>query len=204
MLRIKNTGRGIGGWKFKVPHTGNTITGGEYFDLWKNVRSHYKANGYTPITEHEFQDILCQNAPYGADFCVPYDPADPVPKPQKRGTTIDHLIRFAKAMKNALTKGGGAIVPKEEAERRAAICARCPMNGKAAGCTPCRGLLNYVSKAIGNLKTSFDNRLQACTVCGCELRVSVWVDLESQVKDLSEAVREEFPKAWCWKAAQSA
>jgi hypothetical protein len=86
------------------------------------------------------------------------------------------------------------FVPQSEANRRAEICAGCPMNRSIAGCTPCRNLVSLVFNVIGNRRTPLDARLGACGVCGCSLSASVHIPLEN----FPAKPKYEYPD-WCWK-----
>lgn len=74
---------------------------------------------------------------------------------------------------------GFKTVDQAEADRRAAICARCPSNKRVAGCLSCGGIRKMVDRLKGDRSTPFDNDLHACEECGCELKVKVWLPLDA-------------------------
>jgi hypothetical protein len=94
-------------------------------------------------------------------------------------------------------ESGGQLVDVEEAERRASICVSCPKNVPLKGiCGVCAGLMTWSVKLAGGLKTSHDENLFACGVCGCSNRLSVFAPIEILKDD--RFVPEAFPLR-CWK-----
>ncbi len=94
-------------------------------------------------------------------------------------------------------ESGGKLVSVEEAERRAAICVACPKNVQLKGvCGVCAGLMTWSVKLAGGLKTSHDENLFACGVCGCANRLSVFAPIEILKDDRFEP--DAFPVV-CWK-----
>lgn len=88
-------------------------------------------------------------------------------------------------------KAGFRFVPEEEAERRAAICAACPLNVQVQGCMGCSGVSALVKMIRRDRRTGVDGN-----ACGCELKVKVLVP--SEVVD-NRGV--DYP-AWCWQNPQ--
>ncbi len=89
------------------------------------------------------------------------------------------------AIYKELFSGESNPVDPEEAERRAAICVKCPLNHQgslyelfvqsvAKGITELYGVLNDK-----NLKTSRDKELGTCAACSCPVRAKVHCDLET-------------------------
>lgn len=86
---------------------------------------------------------------------------------------------------NDWRKTGFDVVPIEEAERRASICAggdgkpACPHNRHIDGCTGCKGVGEAISALTGGRTTSRDNNLHQCAVChGCVLKSKVHLPRE--------------------------
>jgi hypothetical protein len=101
--------------------------------------------------------------------------------------------------------GEGKPVESTVAERRAAVCADCPMNDRKA-----KNILESFTVAAAkeimaifsalndlNLHTSQDNKLKVCQACDCPLKAKVWAPLHIIKKHLSE---ERFDRlhASCW------
>lgn len=199
MLKLENTANGIPrGWKFTHPASGAVLAGGDYRDLVKVIHAHGRANGYAPLTEAEIQDRLCRALVPGATSCVSYDPgADPARPPARRAVQINDAVRFIKTM-GRLLGTEAAFASQEEAERRARICAACPLNQHIEGCTSCHGIVNWVARTIGDRRTLEDTRLKGCAVCGCSNQVAVQMNLAAQQAEISDELNAEFPPD-CWK-----
>lgn len=144
-------------------------------DLAWEIRSYLSTNQLSPISDLELKipDFMCANLPPG--FCW----KDPDGLVDTR-LTMRQVQDFTKILfERARRLGKGSfIVPKAEAERRAAICAKCPLNSKEQ-CTVCGGLLAFVRTLVGRRETGYDQGLGTCRLCGCMLRVKVHVSAES-------------------------
>ena len=105
----------------------------------------------------------------------------------------------------------GKTVPKEEAERRAGICAVCPQNDKSSG------LKNYflkegfgeITSLIGMLKdmdvrTSLDAELGVCRVCSCPMVVKVHAPGSALKKMPASEVAALHESCWIPDAIASA
>lgn len=94
-------------------------------------------------------------------------------------------------------------VPVDLAQKRAAICAVCPQNGRpdfiqkllamaASGVKELVELKNDLA-----LKTDYDDRLQHCQPCDCVLTLKVWTKLDFILAHTNERVMTELdPKCW--------
>lgn len=102
--------------------------------------------------------------------------------------------RFLLAM-TAWASKGLRVVPQEEAVRRASICATCPYNVSTSGCGGCRAALEGLRSSILKESTPLDDKLQACGVCSCDLKLLVHVPLDIAKKGKENLI---FPK-WCWQ-----
>jgi hypothetical protein len=111
----------------------------------------------------------------------------------ERGTTVEDVWRAFKTATKWVS-GGGKLVDQEEADRRASICVSCPKHGNVTGCVGCRGVLNWSFDLLGNRRTQQDANLAQCKVCGCELKVKVWMPLDAISGD---AIDGDYPNA-CW------
>jgi hypothetical protein len=88
-------------------------------------------------------DFMCANLPPG--FCVT-DSTGP-----KRSITMSQVKDITKVMwKKVTTAGVGFLAPKVEAERRAEICSRCPLNDHSR-CGVCGGLLALMTLFWGRV-----------------------------------------------------
>lgn len=99
---------------------------------------------------------------------------------------------------------GGKTMPPRLAEKRAAVCAKCPVNEPES---------NWVHKFTGTiaetvrqqleiknkleLKTSQDDKLHICAGCGCTLGLKVWVPLAHIIRHTDAETMEKFDGD-CW------
>lgn len=95
-------------------------------------------------------------------------------------------------------KTGFDTVPQEEAERRAAICAKCPHNRIISGCWGCKGVGEQVSKLSGGKTTSIDQNLHMCDVCLCVIKAKVHLPREVIHTD---GLDDKWP-SFCWLAKE--
>jgi len=103
---------------------------------------------------------------------------------------------------------GGGLVDQNTANIRAGICAGCHNNVpskdvRKGGCGVCNKMGNKVinsirSTIIENNNTTSDNALLACSVCGCDLRITVWMPLAALGQTKEEA--NAWP-SFCWRKA---
>lgn len=100
----------------------------------------------------------------------------------------------------------GKTVPKEQAEKRAAVCASCPLNKQGDWKTAfteeaAREILAVVG-IMNDLKlsTSHDAKLGLCSACGCVNKTKVWVPLAHILKEMSPEIKKQLnpdsPKCW--------
>ena len=187
-----------GGWKFKVEETGETISAPDYGRLLLGARTSLERAGLMTPLDYEtiFQDQLCRQNPHTkCEVTV-------APTNETRQIKAGDVLRFLKVMAS-WAGAKGATVPQEEADRRAEICAGCPYNVTAAGCSACMGIASKVAELTDEKKTRFDAQLENCGVCGCSNKAQVWLPLEVLKKGITPDM--DFPEEWCWKvAAQSA
>jgi hypothetical protein len=176
-----------GGWSYIQSETGLKVQGGDFYHLCQNVRRHRQLNKLRTdnlIAEVEAQ--ICQNLREDARilFCRETNPSV---KTLKK-IAFDDVKHFLKTLTH-LKK----FVPQAEAERRAAICASCPLNYPISGCSRCRNLPALIFGVVGKRSTSMNDKLGGCGVCGCGLAAAVHVPLES----FPIEPKYDFPE-WCW------
>jgi len=195
-MRLKNEKRGFpGGHRFRHPISGHE----ESFHAWNLLRdwvtAHCRANGYPPISDIEIQTQQCERLdPVTADrYCEGEGNL-------VRGTGLNWREVWAgtKVLASFLL-AGKPLVSKDEANRRASICARCPRNVRFD--KPCGGLCaelaEVVAAIVGDQSTHFDGRLDACSICKCHLKSKVWIPLEILKKHESDEHQQEYPEK-CW------
>jgi hypothetical protein len=186
-------------WQPKDPLTGEVLSGTTFKVVLAKAVAARKANGL-PVGlgfEQEVEEWCCAAQPLE---CVDVDPL----RPRRKRLTLDDVVRGAKVLL-AFKRGGSRLVDAAEAERRAAICKRCPLNsGYQRPCAVCQELADVVRSITGGRQTSADRSLHVCHVCGCSLKAAVWMELEDQCKGVDERMRKEFAYmaevAQCWKS----
>lgn len=98
----------------------------------------------------------------------------------------------------------GKVVSKEEAEKRAVICAACPANNKDA--SPKNKFIEKVASKLlkqyellheMNLHTSLDDKLGMCVACWCPTKSKVWVDMTHIKAHMIAEVEAKLDKS-CW------
>jgi hypothetical protein len=192
-----------GGYKLDLPDLGMVAYGTEFMMLMTNIKKYRLANAF-PIglgLEDEVEQEVCKKYPTECSHCIP----EMVPTAVKltwsdvvQGTMIVARHRL----------GGLSLVDQGEANRRAAICAKCPWKAKVElPCSYfCGELAELVRVMIGarEITSSNETHKQGCAVCRCYIDAMAWVDLKTQQSVLPESKREMFREVAktypCWKA----
>lgn len=97
-------------------------------------------------------------------------------------------------------------VPKEEANRRALICANCPENGKGDFTSwftvPLAETIRRAESWLKeqNLTTEHDDKIKVCQACLCPLKLKVHCQL-STLKEhmIPEVLKDLHPNCWITK-----
>jgi hypothetical protein len=179
-----------GGWRYVQPETGFEFAASTLRELVKKVTSHREANGIdVGDPSADIQDFVCAQLPVGSETCSHVIEGDYA---LKTHFTMEDVKRFIQAAVSALA--GRGLVDQTEAERRAALCASCPLNTTVKGCWRCKGLAEWLFKLIGARTTAHASRLNQCGVCGCAIKAKIWLPLDV-AKRVSEGYT--FP-SWCW------
>jgi hypothetical protein len=186
-----------GQWKYRMPETGQMFGPSPDLEgLIIQLRASYKANGYD--IPHNLPELIeafiCADVP---NYCN--GDAPPSVDLRKLGAITYHTVMHS--LKRFF--GSDERVPQELAEKRAAICVTCTENVSRTDCTSCNlsSLRNAIVKIIGSRKTSFDDRLQVCRVCICEVRAKVHLPLSRLEKLSTESELEQLP-AHCWQRTE--
>jgi hypothetical protein len=168
-----------------------------YIEFIHNCKKHCQANNI-PIGlnwEQNIQNQIC--ATLDGDWCL--ENGRPIPPMGGFGFDIAAVIQGTRTLASWLIKGKGKKVEAIEAERRALICAGCPMNQPPVGCTGCTmsALKEAVNVVVGGAATAYDSQLQSCKVCGCSLRAKIHLPLDILRDNLTDAQMNALPQA-CW------
>jgi len=140
-------------------------------------------------------------------------PMAPMPNPQMPPRRLPEAVEGAVVVVRRLAAGaallfewqesGQSPVPRELANKRAAICAACPKNNPAH-------LSRYFTEPVAkmlrlkltklhamNLTTDYDSKLGVCDVCVCPLALKSHSPLDLILKHTNEKTMSEFPDN-CW------
>lgn len=174
-----------GGWW--VTWEGQRVTGGDWGDLVNNCQKLTVSLNKIPPPDlpRQIEHALCSRMA-GNPNCIPCSSV-------KQTLGFGAIVRWVRAMYEFARHNKFELVAQEEAERRAEICAKCPVQIPTSGCWGCKGIAGLIPAIAGAKTTSFDPQLKACGVCGCYNAVSVHLPLSAQI-DASL----DFP-SHCWK-----
>jgi hypothetical protein len=196
------------GGMFRVvdPFTNIECKGTTFDMLFSNVVRQRRANG-APLGlafEDEVASWICRDYPLECNFV---DPDAPVNRKLHlddvvRGTEV--LLRIVKDWARYLMGlADHPLVEQDEANRRAAICSKCPFN--VSFVKPCSGMCPELAAVVnlirGGRTTPYDGTLQSCSICGCSNVAQVWPRRDLLQHGITEQQQKHFnliPN--CWKA----
>ncbi len=186
-------------FRFRHPISGLEMSRHAWGLLRDDVDNHTRANGYPPVTDDEIEAQMCERM--GETVADQYCDG--------HGLSVNGITLHWREVMNGTRVflsdlfSGRPRVTQEEAERRAAICAPCPRNSIYA--KPCGGdcpeLTDVVKAVVGGGKTSLDDKLEACSVCGCANKAQIWMEIEHLAKGVDADFIEKAPET-CWKRAE--
>lgn len=189
-----------GGWRFLELRTRLVIEGENGEDLCWKVRQHRIHKQLLPIDPAsirlEVERQICGRL--GLAECKPEGVEDEwVPVPADSDVmNLEKIKSFSEAAW-AWLKTGGAMVSKEEAQRRAGICLDCPAN-----CDTGKDCFNCTLGSLIRMAVPDDRRingLKVCGHCGCDLQSKV--NAPDSVIVASDAGRNVPYPSWCWQRA---
>ena len=195
MLALRN--RNIvppGGFRYTQKESGKTLHANSFHALCEVVKNHRQANGYPLDIDYE-TDIETQ-------LCLQLSKHDCKEvgievKPRQLG--FADVMRFTKILGESVLKGNPRV-DKEEANRRALICAGCNANVKAHGCAGCNSkrVAGLITTLTGTDETDHDDKLESCTFCGCLNKAQVWFPLSILQNHIKANINKALPEH-CWK-----
>ena len=171
------------------------------------AQKHHWATDYASVTEEvdAYNARLCE-AQGWTDYIQGDGPhqapvANPKLSPLSLAKSVRHVVVGAKTVVDMM--GPEGPVDQDMANRRAAVCAPCPKNGKG-------GLLEYftvkgaeaVRETIGffhglKLRTPTDEELGICQACGCPMLTKVWARLSHILAHMpQEDYNDLVPQCW--------
>lgn len=198
-----------GGWRYRVPQTGQLFTGVSEHQLLVQLEHHYRATGYTKPTNLKelVEEFICSAIP---DYCTGNEPARPV-----GGFSFHTVIQGTRTigswLLSSFAKGARQYVPQAQADARASVCATgvnggsCPFNDQPEGCTGCNSgaMKETLRFVVGDRHTAFDNQLKSCRVCNCGLFAKVHLPHAVLWDNMPLDQRAKLPD-WCWLVKEAA
>ena len=192
-----------GGWRFIDPDTKYQFNEKyrSFDDLVSHVQAYREQNRLSKLEKIRviIEDWLCKQ-PDMERYCKEFEAI----KRSRR-----QYIKGAKAAAKVLTGGDQAFVPIQEAEKRAAVCIRCPYNMLDKEDSRLKRYSNkYIQDIVGERKTSLDAKLFSCEICSCPLRPKVHISQKIVEESLTKEERRKFPMGlwgldnrplYCWQ-----
>jgi hypothetical protein len=202
------------GWK-ALQEDGETVKGLSFKALLNAVEQYRVANGLpVPANIRRLvEEQLCRSMEKNGEGeecgrCAFLNENDLTNPPELREWRHGprSLVNFGKAVAvvvGEMATGKPVCVSREEAERRAGVCAQCPYNINIGNCWGCGELGRIFRSVQGGLETSQDSRLESCDRCGCALKTKVWItdDALTKVEREQGIGVAEFP-GWCWRGVR--
>lgn len=180
-----------GGWQFHHEESGATIESGHFMALVDDVRIFLRRNN-CEVPENLaaiVEDQICGGVP---------ESMIRLGKPDRIIRTATMLWSGTQLIMDAVVNGK-RFVPPEEAERRAQICANCPLNIKDANCTGCKGFYGIIRSWYQHRTTGFDDFLFICDICGCLNTAQIHAPAEVLRKVTPKSLVDKYPSQGCWK-----
>lgn len=169
------------GWHYPVgPEPNALVFHGESFEDVVRQITKYRAGNSIELGNpaRDLEDYICRNWPH---FCggssATIDTANHVPV-TPRDAPKSYLQRVIDWIAVRYTNAGSfALVSATEAERRAAICVKCPQNQEwQNGCPPCIAKAEHDLFLIRQGRTTLRSRyLKGCRVAGHDNEASCWM-----------------------------
>jgi hypothetical protein len=221
MATLKNRNQQIpGGFKFYQAETSWNAPDWRSFEtIVLALIDHRKGNPYA-TKKHgwrsDYEGVAAEVDAYNAklcqangwsDFIIEASPDPPKLPPQHwaGAGVVGHVKRSAAGIKLVMDWLGSGLkpVPAELSEKRAAICAVCPMNAAPSLLQKLEGMavenvkLLIEVKNDMTLRTSFDAKLLTCQACDCKNELKVHAPLEHILANTSEEVKGKLHES-CW------
>lgn len=160
------------GWVYEEPSTGKVFSNIVKTVLINDV-TNYRIDRGIPVGDvaQDIEEFICAKA----SVKYPGICQEVIPPAQvtKKSFDVDDVRSFGNSVAHILKSG--SVVSQGEANRRATICAGCPLNGKVSGCTGCSQIASFVLTILGAKKTPHDKYLMQCKNCGCALAAKIWI-----------------------------
>lgn len=170
-----------GGWRCRMPETGQEFHGHSEYQVISQLKASYKANGYPEPADYKgmIEAYVCSKTP---EYCTGGGPAFQPIEGFSFHTVLQGLRTIGQWSWQSLKKGARQFVPQAQADARARTCAfggkggqPCNFNDEPQGCTNCNApsMREAIRIVVGDRRTPFDEQLKACRVCQCGLKAKV-------------------------------
>jgi hypothetical protein len=154
----------------------------------------YRINNKLPVGNplREVFDYVCNNHPH---FCTSPTLPNQGSKQTLASRVATWMAQLYQSSRSILIEF--AFVEQGEADRRAAICAKCPLNEDwRQGCGSCRESTKQIGFTFrAGRKSKDEGGLMACSVTGQENATAVWLKAPPS---LSPETHNQLPEH-CWR-----
>lgn len=210
-MQLRNRQRQIpNGYFFYEPQTRWKSSPGSFDNIVQQIIAHRRANpwlnkstdGNAVANElDQFSSKLCESMGW-TDFIIGGDPPAPFFQPLPLGQRLANVAAGGEVLVEFVDSKEQAVRP-ELAAARAAVCAKCPMNGRGDFLrfftVPVAAALRkqLERKSDWKLETPHDNELGVCNACDCPMKLKVWIP----VKRIREVLKPEIQARLhpdCW------
>lgn len=172
--------------------------------LRKSLASHCHAHNLPVPNDDIIEDQICkQLAQDAVHWCVDAESGQAQEAYTQGGAacrmTFMQVLNGTRTIGSWLLKGRQRV-EHVESERRARICATCPQNQEILGCSSCSmpSLRSAIEVIVGGARTSSDDSLHGCCVCGCSLKALIHIPLAVLQERMPASENKRLPDH-CWK-----
>lgn len=176
---------------FKDPDTGHDYLEATERDLIRRIVSYRAQNNLQPITH---LDIVLQH--YWCGLKENQGECEPC-EPLKRGLLA--YLRGGIALIDNVWYGEKARVGQTEADRRGALCVKCPYNVFPDKGPFIRWSDMLAEHSVGEARSLYHDSLGNCEVCSCTLKAKVWYKGDM---GLTEEQKLKMKKVNCWQSEE--
>lgn len=183
-----------GGWYIVSKDDGVRHEAGNLKQLAQKMRD-FRMRVGRPVGDpvQEIIDYTCERYPTMCKSGIRRVPKPVVAAPPLGAAVVQWLTKIYRA----LTRSPDALVSKNEADRRAAICVRCKaQQGWISSCGSCNTSVKQLGMQIRKGQEAKNGGvLRACSILREDTRTSVWLDRLQPVQD------PNLPPE-CWRKAR--
>lgn len=198
-----------GGWRCRMPETGQEFKGHSEHQVIVQLKASYKANGYPEPLDYKgmIESYVCSKVP---DYCTGNAATSQPVQGFTFHTVLQGMQTLGAWLLRSAIKGKRDYVPQAVADQRARTCVTsgpggspCPFNDEPQGCTNCnsRVMKEALRVVVGDRHTPLDAQLKSCRVCQCNLAAKVHLPLLVLVNNMPDDQIAKLP-AHCWMVVE--